>query len=241
VRAVLLDAMGTLLRLQPPWPLLARGLLVEHGLTVSEQEAEAALRVEMAYYRSHHDEGSDPERLDALRLTCAEVLRRALPQAAQHLPAATLLPTLLGALRFEAFGDAAPALRALREAGLRLIVVSNWDVSLHQVLEHVGLRTLVDEALTSAEAGASKPDGAIFASALRLAGTDGGQALHVGDSVEHDVCGARRAGIAAVLVRRGAPARPARGDVGADVSVIASLGELVDLCTSHPSPNGART
>ncbi len=243
MRAVLLDAMGTLVHLQPPWPLLARGLLVDHGLKVSELEAEHALRAEMAFYRSHHDEGSDRERLDALRRSCAEVLRRALPpQAAQHLSAATLLPTLLGALRFEAFADAAPALRTLREAGLRLIVASNWDVSLHEVLEHVGLRSLVDEVLTSAEAGASKPHRPIFAGALRLAGADGGQALHVGDSLECDVLGARRAGIAAVLVRRGAPAGAARAEVCAGVPVIGSLGDLGELCAGRgPSPKRDRT
>jgi len=241
VRAVLLDAMGTLVRLQRPWPLLVAGLALDHGLQVSEREAERALRAEMAYYRRHHLRGSDPERLDALRLACAEVLRRALPQRAQHLPGEALLPTLLGALRFEAFSDAAPTLRALRAAGLRLVVVSNWDVSLHQVLERVGLGALVDVVLTSAEAGACKPNAAIFARALHLAGADGGQALHVGDSVKDDVSGARRAGIAAVLLRRASLPDGAGGDIAADVPVIDSLGELVALCVHGSRAERDRT
>ena len=42
----------------------------------------------------------------------------------------------------------------------------------------------------------------MFEQALRLAGAAAGEAVHVGDSVEEDVDGARAAGIDAVLVRR---------------------------------------
>ena len=55
---------------------------------------------------------------------------------------------------FRAFPDAVPALQRLRAAGLRTVVVSNWDVSLHDRLAEVGLAELVDGAVTSAEVGA---------------------------------------------------------------------------------------
>jgi putative hydrolase of the HAD superfamily len=119
------------------------------------------------------------------------------------------------------------ALRALREAGHRLVVVSNWDVSLHEMLRTTGLDALVDGAISSAEAGAAKPRAEIFRRALALAGGVAGAegALHVGDSVEHDVAGALAAGLRPVLVvRAGRP--PA---VPAGVSVIASLGQLAEL------------
>ena len=91
-----------------------------------------------------------------------------------------------------------------------IVVVSNWDVSLHDVLERTRLRALVDAVVTSAEFGAAKPDPAIFAHALELAGgVPPGDAVHAGDSVHADVEGARAAGIAAVLVARdGAQAPP---------------------------------
>ena len=76
---------------------------------------------------------------------------------------------LLDALRFFAYPDAAPALRELRAAGLRTVVVSNWDHSLHERLHETGLAPLLDGALASAEVGAAKPDRAIFAAALELA------------------------------------------------------------------------
>jgi putative hydrolase of the HAD superfamily len=98
-------------------------------------------------------------------------------------------------------------LAALRERGARLVVVSNWDVSLHDVLERTDLRRLVDGVVTSAEFGAAKPDPRIFGRALEIAGATAAEAVHAGDDVEADVEGARAAGIAPVLVARdGEPA-----------------------------------
>jgi putative hydrolase of the HAD superfamily len=77
---------------------------------------------------------------------------------------------------------------------LRLAVVSNWDVGLHDHLRAIGLDSLVDTVVTSAEAGAPKPSPAIFALALRRLGTTADRAVHVGDDAA-DVEGARAAGI----------------------------------------------
>jgi putative hydrolase of the HAD superfamily len=223
VRAVLLDALGTLLRLQAPWPALAAGLREDHGIEVTVGQAEQAARAEMSYYRAHHAEGSDPESLAALRLRCAQVLRDSLPAAAAITPE-RLLPTLLAALCFEPFADVAPALATLRENGLRLVVVSNWDCSLAEVLERVSLRPLLDGVVTSAQVGAAKPDPAIFAQALTMAGVRAPEALHAGDTIEDDVEGARAAGVAPVLVRRDGGREGPAG-----VPVIASLSELLSL------------
>ena len=108
----------------------------------------------------------------------------------------------MASLRFHAFQDSAPALRALRDRGIRTVVVSNWDWSLHERLQETGLAELVDGALASAEIGSAKPDGAIFAAALRIAGTGPGETWHVGDTPEADVEGARAAGIRPVLIAR---------------------------------------
>ena len=88
-----------------------------------------------------------------------------------------VLDALLASLRFHAYEDSAPTLRALRARGIRLVVVSNWDWSLHERLQETGLAELVDGAIASAEVGSAKPDGAIFAAALQLAGTTPGADL----------------------------------------------------------------
>jgi putative hydrolase of the HAD superfamily len=225
VEAVLLDGLGTLLALEPPWPALVEGLLEDHGLELAPEDAERAFRAEIAYYLAHHHEGRDAETLEDLRGRCAEVLRARLPvEVGEALSGAQLTAAMLGALRFTAYPDAPPALARLRERGVALVVVSNWDVSLHALLGEVGLAGMVDGAVTSAEVGRPKPAREIFDAALTLAGSPARRTLHVGDSVEHDVRGALAAGIRPVLLRReGAdPGEPPRG-----VPTISSLACLL--------------
>lgn len=201
-RALLLDALGTLVELEPPVEPLRRELRERFELEVGEAEARAALRAEIAFYRAHHDDASDRVRLVDLRRRAAAALREALPAAAADLPLPPLTEALLAALRFRPFEEVPAVLRAARERGVRLVVVSNWDVSLHDVLDETGLAPLLDGVITSAELGSAKPDGAIFARGLALAGVGAQEAIHVGDSVEHDVAGALAAGIEPLLVVR---------------------------------------
>jgi putative hydrolase of the HAD superfamily len=227
---ILLDALGTLVELLAPAPRLVEALAAR-GVAVSERHAGAALREEIAYYRAHHDTATDTASLALLRARCTEVLREGLERAGAGVGALDddgLRDALLAALRFRAYPEVPGALRALRRAGHRLVVVSNWDVSLHEALRSTGLAPLVDGAISSAEAGAAKPDPRIFARAIALAGGHGARAkggLHAGDSLEHDVAGARAAGLRPVLVARAG--RPAAVPDG--VAVIASLGELAAL------------
>jgi putative hydrolase of the HAD superfamily len=92
------------------------------------------------------------------------------------------------------------ALASLRDAGLRLIVVSNSDGTVESGLAAVGLRPLVDAVVDSAVVGAEKPDPAIFRHALRLADAPAARVAHVGDLYAVDVLGARAAGLHAVLL-----------------------------------------
>jgi len=205
-KAVLLDAMGTLLTFGDPVPRLRAALAQRLGADVGEAAARAAIRAEIAHYRAHLHHGRDAASLAALRAACAEAMRPALGPTAADAPVEQLTAALLDALAFSAYPDSAPALRALRAGGWALVVVSNWDASLHERLAETGLAGLVDGAVASAELGAAKPDGAIFARGLALAGARAGDAWHVGDSVEADVEGALAAGIRPVLIcREGEP------------------------------------
>jgi putative hydrolase of the HAD superfamily len=207
-KAIFLDALGTLVALEPPAPLLMTAL-AKAEVRVTLGEADAALRAEMAYYRIHHDLAVDRDALEDLRDACTEALRRALPERARAVEG--LRAMLLSSLRFRAYPDAEPALKALRAAGITLVVVSNWDVSLHDALRTTGLERLVDGAISSAEVGSAKPATGIFDWALGLAGDPApADVWHVGDSVEADVAGARAAGLRPVFVDRSAEtgARP---------------------------------
>jgi len=218
MRAVLLDALGTLVELERPWPHLVAGLAAR-GVTVTEGDARRAMLAEMAYYRANHDDASDRAGLADLRRRCAEVVRAEL---GTELPVADVEAAMLAAIRFRPYPEVPGVLAALRERGCVLVVVSNWDVSLHDVLDRTRLRERVDAVVTSAELGVGKPERAIFAHALELAGgVPAAEALHAGDDVAADVEGARAAGIAAVLVARDGE-RPPPG-----VRAIATLDGLI--------------
>jgi putative hydrolase of the HAD superfamily len=96
--------------------------------------------------------------------------------------------------------DAAPLLTRLRTAGVRILVVSNFDARVRGVLAALGLADLVDQITISSEAGAAKPDPRIFATALAAAGLRPSEVLHVGDTAREDLAAARAAGLEVVLV-----------------------------------------
>jgi 2-haloalkanoic acid dehalogenase type II len=219
VKAVLLDALGTLVELQPPPPRLQR-LLGQAGFDVSEARAAAGFAAEIAYYLDHHLEGSDPERLERLRDRCAEEMRRALELPG--LDHATARRAMLEALEFRPYPDVLPGLAELRERGLTLVIASNWDCSLPDWLEPTGITELVDGVVTSAEVGAPKPDPRVFERALTIAGVAAAEALHVGDKLDNDVEGAGAAGVRAVLLQR-------EGEPPANVEAVRSLRELAAL------------
>jgi putative hydrolase of the HAD superfamily len=221
-RALLLDALGTLLTFEPPAPHLRAALRERLGVDVGAAAAERAMRAEIAFYRAHLHLGGDAAGLAELRRASAEAMRPELPAPAAAADGPVLLEALLASLRFAPYAEVPGVLSALRADGMRLVVVSNWDVSLHERLAETGLAELVDGAVASAEIGAAKPDRAIFARGLQLAGVPASAAWHAGDSWDADVEGARAAGLRAVLVARD-------GTRPEGVPVVASLAELPTL------------
>ena len=213
VRAVLLDAMGTLIELEPPAPRLQAELRERAGLAITEAEAQAAMLEEIAFYRAHHREGRDRASLYAL------------PGDGRELPLGLVTAALLGALRFRPYPEVPAALERLRDDGVRRVVVSNWDVSLHAVLHRTGLTRLLSGAITSAELGAAKPSAGPFRHALTIAGVPARDAVMVGNSLAEDVIGARAAGVEPVLLVRDRTL-PAHLD---GVPVIRTLRELPAL------------
>ena len=117
------------------------------------------------------------------------------------------------------FPDVPPALARLREDGVRLAVVSNWDSRLPQVLELLDLASCFEELGVSCLMGVEKPDPRIFARVLERLGGTPEQAVHVGDVPEIDLAGARAAGVTGLLVDR-------REGPGRDPRALADLGSL---------------
>jgi putative hydrolase of the HAD superfamily len=100
------------------------------------------------------------------------------------------------------FEDALPALREMKKSKKIVGIVSNWDSRLFRICKGLGLEPYLDFILASAVVGAAKPSPKIFQEALRRAGVQPEEAIHVGDSLEDDIRGAEQAGIRAVFLDR---------------------------------------
>ncbi len=209
------------MRLEPPAPRLRAALVERLGVDVGAEAAGAAMRAEIAAYRAGMHTAVDRTALARLRRHCASVVRDALPPL-RETGLEAVEAALLQALTFEPFEEVPRVLAAWRAAGLRLVVVSNWDVSLHEVLARTGLDAQLDGAVASAEVGAAKPDPRPLRRGLELAGVGAAEAWLVGDSPESDVAGALAAGVRPVLVDRAGKLGPQADGV----LVVASLAAL---------------
>jgi putative hydrolase of the HAD superfamily len=197
-----LDALGTLIEVVDPVGGLVAAL-AQRGVTVSSEQAAEGLGAEMAYYRANSAFAGTPEALEQLRDRSTEVLTEALPQSASVIGFAAMRESLGEAVRFASFPEVDAVLDALRAAGARLVIVSNWDISLYEVLDQIGLRERVDAVVISAEEGLAKPDPELIRRAVsRVGGGPESTVWHVGDDPASDLELARAAGVLPVLVDR---------------------------------------
>jgi HAD superfamily hydrolase (TIGR01549 family) len=184
IDAVTVDAYGTLLELRDP-ALALSALLPAHDPAAIER----AFRGEAAFYVAHSHRGRDAQGLSALYAECAATFNDVLGSA---LSPEEYVRALDGDYR--ALPGAEHALKLLRGLGLELAVVGNWDVRLREHLERLGLDGYFSAIVSSAEAGASKPDPRPFEAALDQLAVEPARALHVGDSPA-DEEGAAAAGL----------------------------------------------
>lgn len=105
-------------------------------------------------------------------------------------------------ISFILYEDTMPALEELKKRGLALGLISNIPPEKLPVLEQLKVRPLLDVVVIPHEAGADKPDRAIFELAIRRVGTKPAEAVHVGDQYHIDIVGAMNAGMRAILLDR---------------------------------------
>ena len=127
---------------------------------------------------------------------------------------------------FHLYDDVTDTLQALARRGLRLGLISNSHRPLESFLDYFDLQGLIAASVSSSEHGYLKPHPSIFEAALKLVGVSARDSVMVGDSLWHDIEGARNVGMRGVLVHRSAT--PA-AEVPPDVTVISNLSELLEL------------
>ena len=103
---------------------------------------------------------------------------------------------------FELYDDVPATLVSLRARGLKLGLISNSHRCLTSFQSHFELEGLVSVTVSSGEFGVMKPDPRIFQEALDRMNVPASQSVMVGDSLAHDVMGARQVGMRAVLLDR---------------------------------------
>ena len=126
---------------------------------------------------------------------------------------------------FFLYDDVMPVLSELAGRGVKLGLISNSHRCLRSFQQHFDLHGLITAAVSSSEHGYLKPHPSIFEAALKQVGVVASESVMVGDSLAHDIEGARRVGMRGVLVHRSDDPQPEADGV----PVIRSLAALPEL------------
>ena len=203
--AVFFDAGGTLVDAKPSFPELFARVLQREGYDVAADTISAHWQIVFDRFKAAgeaeelwttSDERSREFWHGVYRLFLDEI----------GLPTEELVDVVYRAFtdrrNYGLYDDVLPALETLREAGLRLGIVSNFERWLDALLEDCGVRSLFEVRVISGFEGVEKPDPAIFRLALDRAGVDAARAVYVGDLPELDIAPARLVGMYPVLLDR---------------------------------------
>jgi putative hydrolase of the HAD superfamily len=234
VRAVTLDAEGTLIAVAEPVGETYARLAARHGIVRVPADIERDFRRAFATAPPLAFPGASPGRLaDHERAWWYVIVRQAFGPAADAAGFdacfAELFAHYAQSHAWRVFPDVVKSLAALRAEGARLAVVSNFDARLPSLLDGLGLGSFFDRVVYSSRAGAAKPAPGIFRHTVAALDVSVANAVHAGDRVAEDVEGALAAGMQAVLVDR-ADRQPA---LPPGVSRIRTLVELVRFARSH--------
>lgn len=190
------------------------------GQVIVRAAEERGVRIDPTKARALWDEmweaGKTPEELAKGRDLSADAHREVwtalFARANVAVPdvASTLYDRVMDPRAWIPYPDTAPTLRALRDRGIRIGIVSNVPRDLRPIFAAQGLAELVDAFTHSFEVGAEKPDPAIFLRACEALGTRPAETLMVGDHPVADA-GALKAGLRFHLLPLGGAADRPRG------------------------------
>jgi putative hydrolase of the HAD superfamily len=252
IAAVSFDAAGTLFGLTEAVGETYARLALRHGFAVTPEATGRGFRAAFAEAPPLVAPRSAPpaERLRIEQAWWRRIVHATLVRAGAEVADPASFDALFGdafahyarAGAWQLFDDVLPALEALLRSGKQLAVVSNFDGRLRGVLAGLGLDRFFAAVVLSSEAGAAKPDPAIFDVARTALGggkpIEANACVHVGDSREEDALAAQAAGLVGVWLERrgraapgGEPIREGTGEPPSDLPIvrITDLRLLTDL------------
>ena len=225
IETVFLDAGGVLV--WPNWPRVADALKAA-GLEVDAQKLIDGDAIARFALDEAHVIGASTDQRRALSFFDLVLIEAGLELSEKTNAALTEVRTYHRVHNLWEFvpGFVKPALQQLRDAGYKIVVVSNANGTVEKLLERVGLASYFDLIIDSELEGVEKPDPRIFEIALKRSGSVAAKTIHVGDFYNIDVIGARGAGLRAVLVDERDLHRAADCD---RIRSIAELPKLLEL------------
>lgn len=205
IDGVVLDAVGTLIKPTPSVALAYAEAAARQGLNLNPDDVRKRFRSAFGDDSIQGDRGIYSTDEDVEHRRWRAIVAGVLPEIPDPDRAFDELWDHFG--RPEAwtcFPDAAPAIKAVLKAGLKVCIGSNFDSRLRGVIAGLPeLAPIIDDPVISSEVGFRKPHEAFFEAVANRLDLPPNRILSVGDDLENDVSGARRAGLWTVHVHRG--------------------------------------
>jgi putative hydrolase of the HAD superfamily len=207
LRAVFFDVGNTLLFPYPSVSEVVREVLAEEGHCHDLSAIDALMPLVDEYYEDRYREDdtfwTNEAETSAVWIGMYSLLcdRLGIQLDAERI-ARRVYDEFGDASRWRPFDDVAPTFERLRGRDLRVGLISNWDTRLAGIFSQLGLSSMVDTIVSSAEVGLRKPDPRIFELACEQLDISPAQAAHVGDHYYADVVGAGAVGMLPVMIDR---------------------------------------
>jgi len=232
LRGVFFDAGETLVHPHPSFTELLLALLRAEGHDVDQSDLRVNAAIVARHFQHAADQGllwtTSPERSKAFWLGVYDEFLTSLGIEDSDGLAGRLYTQFTDLSNYRLFPDVLPALHDLKERGLVLGVISNFEEWLGRLLARLGVDGLLDLQIVSGVEGVEKPDPAIFELALSRAGLRADECVYVGDSPAFDTGPAEALGMRGVLIdRRGR--HPDHAGPGVRITDLADLSDVIGL------------
>jgi len=207
IRAVFLDAGNTLIHSHPSESEVLANIALEHGYSLDMSALLSAMsRSFQRLERMTLADASFWADTSETRAVWTDLYETTLHDVGVDGAAPSIASSAIshysGPNAWRPYPEVEEFLESLRELGLIVGVVSNWDGSLPSILEGMELADYFDFIVSSGLVGHPKPYPGIFRVALGKAGVSPHEAIHVGDHYFSDILGAKSVGIQGVLLDR---------------------------------------
>jgi len=212
LRLVTVDVIGTIIRFSKPPVQQYVDTAAMHGLQLEYKQLErpffkewSRMNKEFPHFGSTTNISSMTWWVTLVKGTFKDALGEKYDEEKVSKIASELYSHYHSPKPYQVLDDGLFSLQKIKEMGLEIGVISNFDNRLHDIIHSTGLSKFVNFVITAEDAKSSKPEPEIFDFALERSGlkdVEPREVLHVGDDMDKDYHGARGVGWNSVLVDR---------------------------------------